>query len=461
ITDSRLINAVDLAGQPLGAASAQLRDVSVEQGDALAATLSPAKVIDRQSLKKALLAAVAASVVVAGSYLALPKVFRAVIPRYLNPWAGLAPFTLVEFDVRVEPEKVYVGRPATIIAALTGPTKVPDEANVVFLSDRTGELQRVPMLCRDPGQFVLRIDRADRSRRFYIETPAGRSGRYELTVHAVPIFRLVRVKYEFPSYTTWPASSSALSDSRDIRALEGTRATVTVSSNLPLAEGKMAISPADGGAEPLQLSLRPGKDPTEVHGSFTIRATGPYRITLLSADGVAGNDPFTGAVTCVPDTLPDVQFLEPDQAMLAPENWTVQVKVAARDDVRVDRIVLYRSINGWGPTPTDLTLKSAGGTYATADYSFDLPALGARGGDVITYYASAYDNYPGGVHFSDTSTFVIRVISEEEYLHYARMKYRMDEVIAELEEFRAKLDEIKRRRDELEKEFTALEEKIE
>ncbi|MDK1031623.1 MAG: hypothetical protein QGD94_06430, partial [Planctomycetia bacterium] len=136
------------------------------------------------------------------------------------------------------------------------------------------------------------------------------------------------------------------------------------------------------------------------------------------------------------------------------------VVVAARDDVEVARIILLRSINGWAPTEAALKLEAPGPTYATAKYLFDLSVHGARAGDVITYYASAYDVYPGSAHFSDTPTFVIRVISEEEYLQYARAAYRTEELIAELEDFLRRIEELDALRKELLKQAEELERKI-
>ena len=199
-----------------------------QRAAAEAAGISPAKVVDTRPLQKAMLAAALALLVGAGSYLAAPGVFRAVLPRFFSPTAGHPAFTLVKFDIRIEPAKVYRGWPAVIHATLSGPTKPPDQANVVFLDEAGREGPPLPMLHAEGGKFSLRIERADRSRDFYVATPAGRSRRHRLTVHAVPTFQQVRVRYEFPGYTCWPASSTILGDSRDLAALAGTRVSLTV-----------------------------------------------------------------------------------------------------------------------------------------------------------------------------------------------------------------------------------------
>lgn len=460
IKGNQVINPVDLASQPLRSASAELRQVSLSQGEALAATVRPAKVIDVQRLRKSLAFAALAVTGAIAAVVVLPQVFRAVIPRYLNPFADHPPFTLIEFDVRIKPDKVYLGQPAVVTATLGGPATVPDQANLVFVDGEKGRGQSLPMLRTSSRKFILKIERAGSSRHFYIDTPDGRSRHYYLKVHAVPTFERVQAEYTFPAYTGWPPSRIILAGNNDLRAIRGTTVTLTVSSNLPLKEGMMAITAAEGPAQHAATVLKPTNNATIVRGSFELRSSGRYRLTLTSADGVDGNEAVEGSVTCVADSRPEVSFLQPPPTVVAPAHWKVPVVVAARDDVAVRRIQLFRGINGWGPTPTDLKLKFSSPTYATAEYEYDLAELGARPGDVITYYASAHDVYPSAGHFSDTPTFVIRVISREEYLHFARQKIQMKQLLGKINEFLDRMAEIELKRKELIKELESLKKKV-
>ncbi len=58
--------------------------------------------------------------------------------------------------------------------------------------------------------FELDLERVERSRTFYIDTPQGRSRRYRLDVLPVPLFETVSVQYAYPSYTHWPATEGPL-----------------------------------------------------------------------------------------------------------------------------------------------------------------------------------------------------------------------------------------------------------
>ena len=183
VADSRLINAVDLCDRPTAGASEQLQSMAVRLGEELAATVRPWSLVDRSRLKRAGLLACLAVLPAVLFYLSAPGVFCAVIPRLMQPRADLPPFTRVRFDVRVEPAKVMFGRRAAIRATLSGGS-VPDAADVVFVD---GKRRSAPLPMKpqsgEASSFVLELPRAVRSQSFYVDTPAGRSGRYELVVH--------------------------------------------------------------------------------------------------------------------------------------------------------------------------------------------------------------------------------------------------------------------------------------
>lgn len=462
IRDSALINAVDLSFHDTQMASGDLVELAVARGSAVALGIPARQVADLARLRRAASAALVALAVAAAAYLVLPDVFRAVVPRLLEPAASHAPFTLVRFEVTIEPEKVYVGRPAAIHVALSG-HDLPDQATVVFTDEAA---QRAPMLHSGDGRFALRLAEASRSRTFYIDTPSGRSSDYTLTVLPVPTFRKIVVSYAFPSYTDWGTRRTGL-DVMGLRAIEGTTVTLAIESNCDLRMAELTLTPdppAAGSTAPTPqvVTLNPSKDdPKTVSGSFTLASSGQYSLSLTGADGMPGNEVKTGPVVAQLDARPEVQCLDPAADIIAPSNWTVPLAFAASDDVKVQRLTLSRMVNGWGPYTEDLVLETTDPRYARAACQLDLAALGASGGDVITYFATAQDNYPAGPHAADSPVYVIQVVDQEEYAAYARTKYRMEQVLRELDEFRREAAQIEEMRKELIQEFEALKKKLE
>jgi hypothetical protein len=463
LLDSRLINSVDFLESPGRSCSPQLMQRSVQKGEEFAAQVSSLDAVDLWRPWRAAAAAFGAIAVLCGAYLAVPRVFAMVVPRYLDPTGDHPPFSLLAFDIAVAPEPVYQGKPATISATLDGPDR-PDRANLVFVDGR--ERRPLPMFRKDEGVFILPIERAEKTREFYIETPKGRSTRYLFSVLAVPSFEKSEVRYQFPKYTGWSPTGHAV-DGREIRALEGTELSFSVTATMPLRSGKLEIfdpndlpSGASGGAKKT-ITLEPdGNDASTVEGHFTLASNGRFRLSVLAVNGAESHEQREGTLICVPDQPPQVTILDPEPLVAAVEGWKVPVTVQAVDDVGIDRIVLFAGVNGWGPDPTTLKVESTQPNVAVGRYTFDLGKLGARAGDIITYYASAYDNHPSKTHFADTPTSVIHVISQAEFAKFAREKYQMDQLAKEFEAFRRRLENLKSQREKALDELAELKKKL-
>jgi hypothetical protein len=477
IRDSRLINAVDLDAQRKRRSTApHFVERSIEGGEALAGTLSPRVVVDALSLRRTAIVAGVVGLLAITFYVAIPGMFGAVSRRYLNPTALHPPFTLLTFDVKIDPNEIYYGRPAEIRATINGPG-VPDRAEVVFIdapigaavSTRAQSNSTVPMLRSVAGEggeaksgervFVLPIDRAEKSRDFYVNTDAGRSELFTLSVLPVPLFEHVSVEYKFPEYTKWPPATRML-DAEGVKALVGTEVVLTATSNLPLSAGAIIVNSTGDelqtAAQRIKMEPLPS-DPATVRGAFVIQRDGHFDVSLIGIDGTSSNEHRDGAIVAVPDRTPAVEITHPAEHVVVLEDYPVQVAIRARDDVGISRITLNRSINGYGPTATDVPLQGGDRLMnAAAEYEFDLAALGARGGDVITYFATAYDNHPDPAQFADTRTFVIEVITKQEYEEYARSEYRMEEIMQEQQAFNRRLEELKAQREDLLKQIEPL-----
>lgn len=473
LTDSVLINAVEFASHPPREESELLRRRTIELAEERARQLSTLEVLSFRPVWNALALAGGVGAIVLASWLAAPRMFAMVLPRYLDPTGDHPPFTLVTFDVQVRPVPSYYGRPATITALLGGPERV-EQASVVFVEE--GGLQRLPMFRREESTFVLEIERAEASRRFYIDTPQGRSPTLNFTVLEVPFLEDVTIRYDYPEYTGWEPRQLPLHD-RHLRGIVGTEVTWTVRANLPLQSGRIALHPAPASAASISATEAPAEvsataeeivrleptssDPRIVQGRMRLTRSGTYSLTLTSTSGGESLEPFTGTVTVTPDKPPRVAIVHPQPHLIVVENWNVPVVVEAVDDVGLSQLRLSRSVNGWGPSLVELPMQALRPGVARGESGFDLAALGARAGDVITYYATAADNHPAPLHYADSPLGVIQVISEEEYLQFARQQYQLDELAAEFQAIRQELDAVQRERERLGEELEQLRQELE
>ncbi len=450
--NSTLINAVEFTASPAGRQSLMLRDRAIRMAEEKSRRLTVLEVVPLTRLYHATGWLAATLLVIGLAWLIAPRMFAMVLPRYWQPLASHPPYTLVTFEVVIDPEPVYHGRPVTIEATLGGPEQV-EQAELVFVDELNG-YEAVPMFPLADDRFVLELEEATRSRQFFINTPQGRSELMSLDVLAVPFFEDIQIQLNYPEYTGWAPQRQRL-DQRGIRTLAGTEVTITIRSNLPLEHGRLGFLGRQ------QRLVPRTDDSTVVSGTTALHADGEITLTLVSDNGVDSLEPVRIPVTVVADGIPRVAIAQPQQHIVVVENWTVPVTVEAIDDVAIARLTLHRSVNGWGPSPVELPLEPLAGGLFRARGTFDLAALGARAGDVITYYATAEDTHPDPPHFADTPTCVIQVISEEQYAQFARQRYQMDEMIDELEAIRSGLEQLHEQREAALEELETLQKRLE
>lgn len=463
-SDSLLTNAVEFrSGSTAG--SPVLRGRVIRLADDAVRELSAFDVISTKRALRTFLAALAAVAAFGLGSLVAPKLYAMVVPRFLDPLGDHPPYTLLNFAVSISPEPVYHSRPAKISVEITGPDRV-EEANLVFPGARPDEpIRSQPMFRAHDQEFVFEIARAESSARFYIETPRGRSQNFTLDVTAVPFFERVDALLEFPTYTGWKSHAQTL-DQRGVRGIVGTRVTVSARSNLPLKSGTITLHPAkkEGGEArpPVVVTLSPDAgNPKVVSAPFPIEFNGRFELTLTAENGAASPEPLSGPITAIPDRGPSVQIAAPDRDLVAVEGWKVPVVIEASDDVQIARMRLFRGVNGWSPVPVGIEIEPAAPQVVRGGYEFDLDSLGAKAGDVITFYATVDDNAPPSPHSADSERHTIQVISEDEYKDFARQQYQMDELVEEFESFRKELDRLGQEREKALEQLEELRKKAE
>lgn len=459
--DNRLINALDLAERPSATASPALVKRVVGQGEAVAAELSSTAAVDFRPLRRSLYVAVLLTLVAVACRFGMPGLFAAVVPRYLEVHGDHPPYTLVTFEIQVSPDPAIYGKPAEIMVKLGGPEKIT-QADVAFVEGAGRDrhvVQRIPMFRTAENEFTLPIPRPEHTRSFAIETPHGRSRVQTLTVQEIPTIEETFATLRPPAYTRWKESRQPL-DARGLRGLAGTELTVTVRANLPLQGGKLELTPESDTERKSVVALVPQADPKIVVGRFPLSFSGRYRLTAAGTQGEEAREPVEGKLTVQADRPPQVAIAHPDSELVVVEGYRIPVVIQASDDVGISRVTLKASINGFGPTPVDVEADLQEPTLVRGMAEFDLQSLGARSGDVITYFATAWDLSPPDGQFAETATQVIRVISEAEYLEYARSEYQMDELLSELEEFQKQVDELQKARDRLQDELETLRKKL-
>ncbi len=479
VKDNQLVNALDIGRQTADGASESLRNEVIARGEALAEGLRGVGVIDREARGLAVRRAGVAVVVLVVFYLVLPGVFDAVVPRLLVPLGEYPAFTLLSFDVRVEPGRVYYGEGAAVGVGITGPAWLggpggPGRAEIVFLDD--GE-RSVPLaMLRVSGasggetdgvsaqgegvEFAFRIDRVEGARRFYIQTTQGRSGVHTLEVDRSPLIEGAWIRYRYPAYTGWADWEGALT-AGGIKALVGTEVTLKVESNVRVGGGELVVVPEgpSGGTGRRVVSVVP--DAVDAHvgvAGFTMDATGGFELSVVGEDGRAGVETLSGGLRALPDRVPRIDIVRPMREVVVPEGWGVEVEVVAGDDIGVGAVTMHHGLNDRPSVAArlEVTHGDGGKTVGYGGHGFDLSAMGAGAGDVVRYYAGVVDNHPGEAQRAETAVHEIRVVTMRRYLDLARQRYRAEDYVQEAGVYQRRLDGLEGQRGEMLEQLEAL-----
>ena len=169
---------------------------------------------------------------------------------------------------------------------------------------------------------------------------------------------------------------------------------------------------------------------------FTVEKSGSYWFELTDRDGLVGGSDDRWEIHAIPDAPPTVSIEQPAANLFVTPQAILPIRVAAKDDLAVAKIVLaFR--RGESDTDQTTSLWSSGTHPATrtndretlhVDYRWDLGPLRLKPGEQIVFHAAATDYRPQTANSEPRS---LKIISPAELQN--RMADREKLILAELE----------------------------
>ncbi|HEY2435441.1 MAG TPA: DUF4175 family protein [Vicinamibacterales bacterium] len=370
-----IVTAVDLAGRsadagdfaPLVAAGAAHR----------LRTLDLDAVVDSRAIGVAALRAAGAAVVCAAALaIAAPYLQRLADIAYVRLSPGAVVLTVTPGDLRVA-----AGKPAIITAAVRVRARSLAHVSPQITLDAGGETITLPME-RAGGGYQLRVPSVDRSFHYRVSAGPAVSRAYSVTaLHAAHVER-IDLQYDFPAFTSLPPRFER--DGGDVYAPAGTRVRVLVHTDKPVRTGALAFSQGRGPATLGRL-----EDRTMV-ASITVAEEGAYRVGLIDADGLA-SESVEYFVRVIDDRPPDVHILRPGNDEGVTSLQEVPIEAGADDDFGIARMELVYSVAGGTEQVVPFTAVSGGPLARVGSRTLAVEDLKVKPGDVIAYYARAWD----------------------------------------------------------------------
>ena len=213
---------------------------------------------------------------------------------------------------------------------------------------------------------------------YYVEAGGVKSSTYKLSVVDLPGVKKIRVTYHYPS---WLGLKDEVEDpGGDLRAVEGTKADVAITTDKPLANGVLML---DDGSK---LTLHNGPDGL-LMATVPILKDGQFHIAALEGgdDVRLSEDYFIEAQR---DKAPEIKMTRPGRDFKASPIEEVTVQVDATDDFGLKSVELHYSVNG---APEKVVPMTAGGKTATGTSTIALEDFKVEPGDVVSLYALAKD----------------------------------------------------------------------
>ncbi len=361
----------------------------------------PAGIVERERLQRRGLAlAVSALVLLACLWVgrdALDRIAQTARARWF-------PATL---SLRVMPGDAVVRSSSAleVVVAIDGIDIVAWDAPVVVSAQTASGLQTFEAEPTDTGQFVATLPASLGSLTYSVQSRGLASGTYRMRVISPPRVRRVDVAYEYPGFTGLKPREQ--SDSGDVFAPKGTRATIRVhladpvaSGHLTFGDGKVALAAAGDGV---------------VAGTFTVQGDTGYRVSVVTADGLANEGDPEYFVRVMDDRPPDVRLVRPGSDRKVTRLEEALIEARADDDYGLSEFELVYSVRGGAPQTVPL-LRTRGAASATGTHTIYVEDLGVQPGDFISYFAQARDvarGKPSSQTRSDIFFLEVRPFTEE------------------------------------------------
>jgi hypothetical protein len=435
--ENALINAVqfeaEVARRP-DAPSARLMRREMERAEAAVGSVSVQDVVDSAAIssgRRLLLCIVAIAIL---SAVLFPRAWRFELPRFLLFWSDQPAFTLTDFTITPRGARVKAGGAVTVAVKVGG--LIPDSVSLVTNSGR-GPERTAPLFAAEDGVYIQELSGLTTDTWYYVRANTGRSQRFLIKVDQAPEARTVKVTVQPPGYAKRPPESHKLDD-EGIKGLNGAAITLDVESSRPLSGAKLVLTYPDVPSETVTLTpIRGAAD--RATGTFTVRRSGEFRLELTADDGLTNRDAAHGKLTLLRDEKPIVYITAPGHNAVVTPGMQVGIRAEAEDDVALQRVEVHRIVNSMTDSAQSFAVP-AGQRRADTELKLDFKDLGVRPGDVIQYYATAYDNDPGKPNLTDSERYWLWVVSEEDYQKLLQDQRKLPQLA---EEYRQQTDALK------------------
>jgi len=299
-----------------------------------------------------------------------------------------APWTESSFSsaqaIKVEPGDIEIAKGADqlIRARLVGFDAAEAQ---LYLQPAGGENWNTLAMERDPRDSSFRYLLVDirEPLRYYASARGIRS-----RVHSISVLDLARVEkvdvtYRFPAYTRM--APQKVENEGDISAVKGTKIDLEIVFDRPVKSARVVFDNQTA----LDLIATGSQS---FSGSFDLSRSGSYVVQVSDARAKNYSASREYEIEALDDSEPKVVITRPMRDVRATSVEEVFCEIKAEDDIEVRRLELHYSINGGNERSVLIHDGVSAPPLVTGSYTFFLEDFALQPGDIVAYYARAWDN---------------------------------------------------------------------
>ncbi|HTV79529.1 MAG TPA: hypothetical protein VMF03_14840 [Steroidobacteraceae bacterium] len=214
---------------------------------------------------------------------------------------------------------------------------------------------------------------------YYVEAGPLQSAHFTARVADFAQVRQIRVTYHFPTWTQLPDRTEE--HGGDLRAVQGTRAELTILTDQPLRQGAAVLD--DGQQLPLVAAAA-----NTYRVTVPLDKDGAYHLTMVDGRPLRLTEDYF--IEADEPSAPQVSIVKPGGDYRASPIEEVTIGAQAADDFGLKEFSLHYSVNG-GPEQQINLLSHAGSRDARGASVISLENMKLVPGDVVSVYAQAAD----------------------------------------------------------------------
>ncbi len=347
-------------------------------------------------------------VTIAGAYkIVSPKDPLTTVARVITPWENIARPSRVQIEnVTPGDATVYRGDSIEISASVLG-VDSDDTVSVVYSTEDGQVVNSKLSMTLDSGSSYTAVLGSSGGMQqptlYRIQGGDAESIEYRIAVKEAPSIDVTRVDYDFARHTELSPESTNVGD---IRAVEGTKVTISAESNQPIASAYLELMPGslpddDAGPSTQLRTVRMQHSGKSATATFVLKLMADrqtaeyssYRVRFSNEEGLRNDRPVLHQIEVTPDLIPVIDILSPTKRDIeVPANRSVDFEVRGVDpDFKLKGLTIEAATGGTGILKKNLLEQDESG-QVVRKYRLKPESLALKPGMSVLVWAVASDN---------------------------------------------------------------------